>query len=67
LFCARIAGTQIVRETGWVHLRVNRIPRAVQEMMQLMERVRPRLKLSPGVPSRRHTAAPPPALETQEL
>ena len=67
LFCARIAGTQIVRETGWVHLRVNRIPRAVQEMMQLMERVRPRLKLSPGVPSRRHTAGPPPALETQEL
>ena len=34
LFCARIAGQQLVRETGWVHLRLNRVPRAVQEMMR---------------------------------
>src|SRR5687768_18315973 len=32
LFCARIAGQQLVRETGWVHLRLNRVPRAVQEI-----------------------------------
>ena len=38
LFCARIAGTQLVRETGWVHLRLNRVPRAVQEMMRTLER-----------------------------
>ena len=31
LFCARIAGQQLVRETGWVHLRLARVPRAVQE------------------------------------
>jgi DNA-binding transcriptional LysR family regulator len=48
LFCARIAGQQLVRETGWVHLRVNRVPRAVQEMMKTLERIRPHLKLSPG-------------------
>ena len=28
LFCARIAGQQLVRETGWVHLKLNRVPRA---------------------------------------
>ena len=37
LFCARIAGQQLVRETGWVHLRLNRVPRAVQEMMRMFE------------------------------
>jgi len=48
LFCARIAGQQLVRETGWVHLRLNRVPRAVQEMMGTFERIRPRLKLTLG-------------------
>ena len=52
LFCARIAGQQLVRETGWVHLRLNRVPRAVQEMMRTLEQVRPKLKLSPGPPPR---------------
>jgi DNA-binding transcriptional LysR family regulator len=56
LFCARIAGQQMLRETGWVHLRSNRVPRAVQEMMQTLERVRPRLKLAPSGPSRRRNA-----------
>lgn len=57
LFCARIEGTQLVRETGWVYLRVNRVPRAVQEMMKTLERIRPQLKLSPGAPPRRRPAA----------
>jgi DNA-binding transcriptional LysR family regulator len=57
LSCARIVGQQLVRETGWVHLRSNRVPRAVQEMMQTLERVRPQLKLSPGVPQRRQNSA----------
>jgi DNA-binding transcriptional LysR family regulator len=52
LFCARIAGQQLVRETGWVHLRLNRVPRAVQELMRTLEKVRAKLKLSPGPPSR---------------
>lgn len=46
LFCARIVGQQLVRETGWVHLRVDRVPRAVQEMMRTLEQVRPKLKLT---------------------
>lgn len=57
LFCARIAGQQMVRETGWVHLRLNRVPRAVQEMMRTLERVRPKLKLSPGGSPRRQSPA----------
>jgi DNA-binding transcriptional LysR family regulator len=56
LFCARIAGQQLVRETGWVHLRLNRVPRPVQEMMKMFERIRPGLKLSPGAPQRRTKA-----------
>jgi DNA-binding transcriptional LysR family regulator len=67
LFCARIAGMQIVRETGWVHLRVNRVPRAVQEMMKMLERVRPRLKLSPGMPSRRPVPPAPVVVEAEEV
>jgi LysR family transcriptional regulator, low CO2-responsive transcriptional regulator len=59
LFCARIGGHQIVRETGWVHLRTERVPRAVQEMMRTLERVRPDLKLSPGVPARRKSGTSP--------
>ena len=57
LFCARIAGQQLVRETGWVHLRLNRVPRAVQELMRTLEKVRPKLKLSPGPPARSKPAA----------
>jgi DNA-binding transcriptional LysR family regulator len=56
LFCSRIAGQQMVRETGWVHLRLNRVPRAVQEMMRTLERVRPKLKLSPGGSPRRQAS-----------
>jgi DNA-binding transcriptional LysR family regulator len=55
LFCARISGVQLVRETGWVHLRLNRVPRATQEMMRTLERVRSKLKLSPGPPPKKKT------------
>ena len=57
LFCARIVGQQMVRETGWVYLRLNRVPRAVQEMMRTLERVRPKLKLSPGGTPKRQQAS----------
>lgn len=52
LSCARIAGQQLVRETGWVYPRLHRIPRPVQEMMRTFDRLRPRLKLAPPAPSR---------------
>jgi DNA-binding transcriptional LysR family regulator len=62
LACARIAGQQLVRETGWVHLRLNRIPRPVQEMMRIFDRLRPRLKLAPSGATRegraRHNGRP---------
>jgi DNA-binding transcriptional LysR family regulator len=61
LFCARIAGQQLVRETGWVHLRLNRVPRPVQEMMNTFERIRSGLKLSLGAPPRRGKPAEAPA------
>ena len=60
LFCARIAGVQLVRETGWVYLRVNHLPRAMQVMMSTLERVRPKLKLAPAPPGRRKAASHPP-------
>ncbi len=66
LFCARIGGTQLVRETGWVHLRSSRVPRAVQEMMRTLEQVRPRLKLTPsGSPRRAASKSVPPADVTE--
>ena len=48
LWCARIKGQSLFRETGWVHLRSNRLPRAVQEMKRIFEGIRPRLKVSYG-------------------
>jgi DNA-binding transcriptional LysR family regulator len=47
LHCARIAGHKLLRGTGWVYLRSNRLPRAVQEMKRILELVKPRLKLLP--------------------
>lgn len=48
LFCARISGRPLERETGWVHVRTDRPPRAVLEMKRILERIRPRLRLSPA-------------------
>ena len=47
LFCARIAGPSLFRETGWVHIKMTRPSRAVQEMKRILEEIRPRLKLRP--------------------
>jgi DNA-binding transcriptional LysR family regulator len=67
LFCTRILGQQLVRETGWVHLRLDRVPRPVREMMKTFERIRAGLKLSPGVPSRRSSKVEPvPPVATDE-
>jgi DNA-binding transcriptional LysR family regulator len=44
---ARIDGERLVRETGWVHLRSERVPRMVREMMHMLDRILPRLRLSP--------------------
>jgi DNA-binding transcriptional LysR family regulator len=47
LFCARIEGRELSRETGWVYPKMSRTPRAVQEVIRAFERVRPKLRLTP--------------------
>lgn len=53
LRCVRIERMSLVRETGWVYLRTARVPRAVQQMFEALQRTLPRLKLAPPAPSRR--------------
>jgi len=63
LFCARIAGASLMRRTGWVFAKANRVPRAVQEVLAAFERIKPKLKVTPsGRPPKKavptSTAAP---------
>jgi DNA-binding transcriptional LysR family regulator len=44
LFCSRIAGVSLVRETGWLYPKLGRLPRAVTEMMRVFETMRPQLE-----------------------
>lgn len=46
-FCSRIQGESLVRRTGWVYARANRVPRAVREMLATFERIKPRLRVGP--------------------
>jgi DNA-binding transcriptional LysR family regulator len=46
-FCTRIEGHQLVRETGWVYGRANRVPRMIQELLTAFETIRTRLRLAP--------------------
>src|SRR6266567_5504596 len=48
LFCTRIEGYELVRETGWVYARANRVPRMIHELLAAFEAVRNRLRL--GLP-----------------
>jgi DNA-binding transcriptional LysR family regulator len=47
LFCARIEGRTLMRETGWVYPKMSRTPRTVKEVIGAFERVKPKLRLSP--------------------
>ena len=47
LFCARIDGHQLVRETGWVYARANRVPRIVDELLLAFGAIQDKLRLSP--------------------
>jgi len=46
-FCARIEGHELVRETGWVYTRANRVPRMIDELLIAFEAIRHRLRLAP--------------------
>jgi DNA-binding transcriptional LysR family regulator len=56
LAMARIEGQTLVRETGWVHLKADRVPRMVREMMDTLTRILPRLRLAPPGGHRRPVA-----------
>ena len=44
LFCSRIAGTSLVRQTGWLYPKMSRLPRPVAEVIRVFDSVRPRLE-----------------------
>jgi hypothetical protein len=48
LFCARISGVPLVRQTGWVYQRSNKVPRMLDEMFKAYHRILPKLNLSPA-------------------
>ena len=45
LFCTRIEGQPLFRETGWVYARANRTPRMISELLKAFDAVRGRLRL----------------------
>ena len=47
-FCARIEGHQLLRETGWVYARANRVPRMIHELQTAFGEIKSRLQLAPG-------------------
>ncbi len=46
LFCTRIEGHELFRETGWVYARANRTPRMISELLKAFAEVRGRLRLA---------------------
>jgi DNA-binding transcriptional LysR family regulator len=46
-FCARIEGHELIRETGWVYARANRVPRMIHELLTAFDSVKGRLQLAP--------------------
>ena len=41
-FCARIEGHELVRETGWVYARANRVPRMIHELLTAFDEIKGR-------------------------
>jgi DNA-binding transcriptional LysR family regulator len=50
LFCSRIAGHALVRQTGWLYPKMTRLPRPVSEVIRVFETVRPRLDATVRAP-----------------
>jgi len=46
LFCSRVTGVSLERQTGWLYPKMSRLPRPVAEVMSVFETVRPRLEPS---------------------
>ena len=47
-FCTRIDGHELVRETGWVYARANRVPRVIHELLAAFDAVKGKLRLAPA-------------------
>jgi DNA-binding transcriptional LysR family regulator len=43
LFCSRVDGHSLFRQTGWLYPKMSRLPRTVTEVLRIFETVRPRL------------------------
>src|SRR6185369_16650664 len=43
-FCARIDGHELVRETGWVYARADRVPRIIHELLTAFDEIKERLQ-----------------------
>src|SRR3954465_10220255 len=43
LFCSRIAGHPLKRQTGWLYPKMSRLPRTVSEVIRVFDTVRPKL------------------------
>jgi len=43
LFCSRISGHPLKRQTGWLYPKMSRLPRTVTEVLRIFDTVRPRL------------------------
>jgi DNA-binding transcriptional LysR family regulator len=50
LFCTRIAGQALHRETGWLYPKMSRLPRTVTEVLRVFNRVRPTLEAAARPP-----------------
>jgi DNA-binding transcriptional LysR family regulator len=50
LFCTRIAGQSLYRETGWLYPKMSRLPRSVTEVIRVFDRVRPSLEAAARAP-----------------
>ena len=44
LFCSRITGHSLVRQTGWLYPKMSRLPRTVSEVIRIFETLRPKLE-----------------------
>src|SRR5437016_2819140 len=47
-FCSRVEGHELLRETGWVYTRANRVPRMINELLTAFDEIRGRLQLAPN-------------------
>lgn len=60
LFCSRIEGYPLFRESGWIYPKMSRLPRTVAEVLRCLEVIRPALRTAPArLPVARAAASKP--------